>query len=152
MGFQLPELPANIFGAIYGAAGFVATIIVIAKLSQGPNVSMSCGRNSRPSLESLRFSPARCNPLCRLKYLAWRLVGWFQVRDERSKHHTTRLREGMSDVSNGCCVVTVGRIVQVCAVQDCGTHPLVGHSKQPRTPGRTGESVRRRIFIQGSHQ
>ena len=41
MGFQsLPELLVNIFGT-YGVVGFVATIIVIAKLSQGPNVSMT---------------------------------------------------------------------------------------------------------------
>ena len=99
MGFQLPELPVNISGAIYGAAGFVATITVIAKLSQGPNVSMSRGRNSCSPPEPLRFLPARCNPRCRLKHLAWRLVGWFQVPDERSKYHTTRLQEGMSSAS-----------------------------------------------------
>ena len=41
MGFQsLPEILVNIFGT-YGVVGFVATIIVIAKLSQGPNVSMT---------------------------------------------------------------------------------------------------------------
>jgi hypothetical protein len=40
MGFQLPELPVNISGVIYGVAGFFAAIIVVAKLSRGPNVSM----------------------------------------------------------------------------------------------------------------
>ena len=102
--------------------------------------------------EPLLFSLARCNPRCRFKYPAWRLVGWFQVPDERSRYHTTRLQEGISHVSNGCRVVTLGRIVQVCAIQGCGTHPLVGHSKQPRTPERTSESVRQRVVIQGSHQ
>ena len=53
MGFQFPELPVNISGAIYGVAGFVAITIVITKLSQGPNVSMACRRNSRSLLDSL---------------------------------------------------------------------------------------------------
>jgi hypothetical protein len=54
MGFQsLPELLVNIFGATYGVVGFVATIIVIAKLSQGPNVSMVYDRTSCSPLESL---------------------------------------------------------------------------------------------------
>jgi len=43
MGVQLPELPVGISGLAYGIAGSVAAIIIIAKLSQGPNVSMAYG-------------------------------------------------------------------------------------------------------------
>jgi hypothetical protein len=39
MGFQLPELPVNISGVTYGVAGFFAAIIVVAKLSRGPNLN-----------------------------------------------------------------------------------------------------------------
>ena len=62
-----PELPVNILGVTYGVVGFVATIIVIAKLSQDPNVSMPYDRNSCFLLESFLFSAAQCNPGCRLK-------------------------------------------------------------------------------------
>lgn len=42
MSFQLPELPVNI---AYGVVGIVTTITVIAKLSQGSNVSSVYIRN-----------------------------------------------------------------------------------------------------------
>ena len=46
-GFQLTELPVN----GYGVAAFVVSIIAIAKLSQGSNVSIVYGRNARFLLE-----------------------------------------------------------------------------------------------------
>jgi hypothetical protein len=54
----LPELPVvNIFSnATYGVVGFVATIIVIAKLSQDPNVSMAYDRNYCSRLNICDFS------------------------------------------------------------------------------------------------
>ncbi|KAG9316009.1 hypothetical protein JVU11DRAFT_3670 [Chiua virens] len=40
MGFQLPELPAEISTTVYyGAIGLVVAIVILAKLCQGPNVS-----------------------------------------------------------------------------------------------------------------
>ena len=62
MGFQLLELPVNISSAPYGVAGFVVAIIVIAKLSQGPNVSISCGRNSCSSLNLYEFHQLNAIP------------------------------------------------------------------------------------------
>ena len=141
MGFQLPELPVGISGVTYGVAGFFAAAIVVAELSWGPDVSMAYDRNPCSPLEPSSFSLAQCNPDRRLKQLAWRLVGRIQVSDERSKYHTTRLREGTSHAANGFCIVTLDFIVQICTVQGRRTHPLDGHSKQPRTPEGTGESV-----------
>ena len=68
MVFQVSELSGNLPGVIYGLAGIAAAIIVISRLSRGPNVSEIRATHfdhlalvrSISSIESPRLDPATC--------------------------------------------------------------------------------------------
>ena len=68
MVFQFSEL-MNFSEVTYGVAGIAAAIVVVARLSRGPNVSdldnITCF-----TIEFLRASLARCNPDGRTQQLA----------------------------------------------------------------------------------
>ena len=74
--FQLPELPVNFSGVTCCVAGIATAIIVIARLSRGPNVSGL--DNITSTIEFSIASLARCNPDGWIHQLVWLLVGRFQ--------------------------------------------------------------------------
>lgn len=126
MGFQFPEL--SVANITYGVAGFVATIIVIAKLLvRGPNVSIFIvNRLNLYNFHQLDAIPAVGSS----NWLGSWWAGFKYLTNAQSivseGYKKVRLLRPMVRSSHHNLLILV---VQIRAIQGCGTQPLDSHSR-----------------------